>query len=1221
MGRLRQLGNCDSSRFWKQLDECCRDEKYLGREAAIDGLKASVRNVAEQAGHISGLVSKYLPQYTLHNETHSLNVLAIMGALVPDEVMDQLTPLECALCIMAAYTHDLGMALSQEEHDKIHDETQDGPEHRRFTTYRDGFGEELRQMGRWRGKCGQEAGIRVSLIEGHILASYIRETHTNESIGRIEQWLDKIAENTKSQNPFVYDSCDFRHNLALIDTSHGNSANWLRSQLTRGRKEDGFHWLVGQGEWVNFAFPGLLLRLADIMDFDASRAPRILFKHIGIENEKSILEWEKHLSITGWDLNVSKDRAWASYSARCEHPVYEKAIRDFKLDIDGEIKAAQQESDFQQRHLTEKGRCLRLHLPTEIELDVRPENDTNNNPVYIYEDIEFRLDQDEIQQLLLGEPLWGDPQLCIREMLQNALDAVQMRDLRLQLRKKGRALAEPVDPLADAEELCVVLTWGHDENSGQDYILVKDNGTGMTRDVITKYFTQIGKSFYRSPDFERERRAMKEVELSATPISTFGIGILSCFMIGDRLEVRTRQGGANNDDRRAYDITVSGPGSLFWLKEGTLSDQGTEVKVFLKPEYSIEHDSENFLDSLREHFGYKEYSFSSKGEKKKVIDPPFIAASHVVWPIYPINIRIPEDNFVIRIDDHFHVDQLAPMDKTKLIEKAEEWGCPDTYVGTPEWGIWDWSDRITGSRIRLWFPRNYQPEDGPNLPVDSPAAELCRQDELSALVEPQLAGQQSRTIICVNGVHLSGYPSLIDTLDVAHRVGCRFWIDLRGNAAPSLTADRREVLVSDIDGQWRNEVHEVFVRMRDEIKRDIEASPSNIVKNLLSGFQWHESLRIKAFYEPVLDFDLLRACKPSWEQQFLERHSMLWPCIRLLQGAWLDRPRIRSYVEHATENDQARARDFTLTSYLAEHLELDPEVFSAVELAPQLGGYHGVGHISEVLRLYNCLPQATALNLEYAQDHALALIITLGLGLYVSLDAQESTAIEDAQILGGHISNALRSDSVYDREGLPFRECLYSHILQEAFWPDLSSSFPLFDCLSLRGRIGNAMLIGPGLVEFELESDDYTVHPTDLKGKRPEKVASFGYDVIFPMTAIPLGKLRTQCPNWRTDRQYRCITISPFLVPSEREVWSRYSKKLSELLRVDNILALLPRIGFWSKPFSEWTNEDWEICGISALWDMKTSRILWAEGAHCVDEMRSIGKPIGEFTKECGEGD
>ena len=44
---------------------------------------------------------------------------------------------------------------------------------------------------------------------------------------------------------------------------------------TRQGQHDDFSSSSG-AEWVNLAFPGLLLRLADIMDFDASRTPRIL---------------------------------------------------------------------------------------------------------------------------------------------------------------------------------------------------------------------------------------------------------------------------------------------------------------------------------------------------------------------------------------------------------------------------------------------------------------------------------------------------------------------------------------------------------------------------------------------------------------------------------------------------------------------------------------------------------------------------------------------------------------------------------------------------------------------------------------------------------------------------------------------------------------------------------------------------------------------------------
>ncbi len=68
----------------------------------------------------------------------------------------------------------------------------------------------------------------------------------------------------------------------------------------------------------------------------------------------------------------------------------------------------------------------------------------------------------------MGESLYGDPGLCIRELLQNALE---LRELRLKMKQKGEP-HEPVDgelirpgwvrePDGREEELRVTLSLGH----------------------------------------------------------------------------------------------------------------------------------------------------------------------------------------------------------------------------------------------------------------------------------------------------------------------------------------------------------------------------------------------------------------------------------------------------------------------------------------------------------------------------------------------------------------------------------------------------------------------------------------------------------------------------------------------------------------------------------------------------------------------------------------
>ena len=138
---------------------------------------------------------------------------------------------------------------------------------------------------------------------------------------------------------------------------------------------------------------------------------------------------------------------------------------------------------------------------------------------------------------------------------------------------------------------------------------------------------------------------------------------------------------------------------------------------------------------------------------------------------------------------------------------------------------------------------------------------------------------------------------------------------------------------------------------------------------------------------------------------------------------------------------------------------------------------------------------------------------------------------------------------------------------QAAFSPDLSRSFPMLGYFNLKGNIGDAMLVGPGLVEFELERDGRTVHPLDLQGHRPEAVSRFGYDLVFPMTAIPLGTLRKTCPAWRSDRRLRPLGTLPFVLPDEEEPWPKHAAVFKTHLPVDRIFALLPRFELWSKPF------------------------------------------------------
>ena len=99
--------------FFELLEE---REKEEGGETT---LSATVKNVAKQAGPILGRIPVIFEEYTLHDISHSENVIKNMWKFIPEEVKEKLNALEIYPLILSAYLHDVGMVVSKDEEDDI----------------------------------------------------------------------------------------------------------------------------------------------------------------------------------------------------------------------------------------------------------------------------------------------------------------------------------------------------------------------------------------------------------------------------------------------------------------------------------------------------------------------------------------------------------------------------------------------------------------------------------------------------------------------------------------------------------------------------------------------------------------------------------------------------------------------------------------------------------------------------------------------------------------------------------------------------------------------------------------------------------------------------------------------------------------------------------------------------------------------------------------------
>ena len=316
-------------------------------------------------------------------------------------------------------------------------------------------------------------------------------------------------------------------------------------------------------EHVRTPLLGLLLAVAYSMSIDTTGLSDIIVWHTPVDFPRL----HQTVAEASWDLRAD----CPVLSATCHHASVVEALREHTVRLDALLHAVRQATEF------DALMPLRALPERASSDDVRPAIGSDGKPVFSGWS-RFRMDEQRVQELLMGEQLYRDRSLAIRELYQNALDACRYR----------RAREEYLRRTTDRSSRWsgkIAFTQGIDED-GRPYIDCTDNGVGMGISELTGVFAQAGARFADLAEFRDEQVDWSRLDppVKLYPNSRFGIGVLSYFMLADEITITTcrmsRYGGPSDP---AYQVAITGPGHLFEIRK--IADQGkpgTTVRLRLR---------------------------------------------------------------------------------------------------------------------------------------------------------------------------------------------------------------------------------------------------------------------------------------------------------------------------------------------------------------------------------------------------------------------------------------------------------------------------------------------------------------------------------------------------------------------------------------------------------------------------------------------------------------
>lgn len=515
-------------------------------------------------------INRLFPEYTPHDENYHLkHLFSIADLILGPQSYEKMNASELLVLALALYGHDWGMAVSDQEKEIIIDDN--------CEINNDDFNilpNEHEMFCFYASKnCISNSDDEKNL---DLWRGYVRETHAFRSGQRIRGYFKKIDSGIGEAVSRVCEG----HWLDFKEISDPRSYPTEYSVLR---------------EVINLRALTVYIRLVDFLDLAGDRTPYALWKFVAPRNRYSKMEWAKHRCLQPITCPGFFDgRVIRIDGSTDDHEVY-AALEDLRGLCEEQFRGCKEVLALMRdnRHSLDIDH-IEWHITTR---GFRPIS------------VKFDFDRYNMIKILTEEIYQNDPYVFLRELLQNSIDAIRMRKEILQRNGINSSSIGIINvDVTTQSDATTIITWS-------------DDGVGMDEYIVKNYLAIAGKSYYSSSDFIKEKYEFD-------PISKFGVGILSCFMVADCIEIETNKEPYAGSNDSGLVIKIPSVFGQFRIEAVSRIGRriGTTITVFMSKNQNQHKDIMKNFDVtgyLRSIAGFVEFPIViSEKEKTTIITHP-----------------------------------------------------------------------------------------------------------------------------------------------------------------------------------------------------------------------------------------------------------------------------------------------------------------------------------------------------------------------------------------------------------------------------------------------------------------------------------------------------------------------------------------------------------------------------------------------------------------------